>query len=99
MPMNDMPQPQTVLNLNQETIACLARQLWEQAGCPSGRDLEFWLAAERQLAQDTRPTDPPSASGGTDAPPARPVARAKKTRAPSAAAVPRPASRAKSKGR
>lgn len=33
-----------------EEIAELARQLWERAGQPIGRDLEFWLRAETQLA-------------------------------------------------
>jgi Protein of unknown function (DUF2934) len=35
------------------TIA-LARELWEKAGCPSGRDLEFWLEAERQIGDEDR---------------------------------------------
>jgi hypothetical protein len=30
-----------------------AHQLWEAAGKPDGRDQEFWIEAERQLAQDT----------------------------------------------
>jgi hypothetical protein len=29
-------------------IAARAYQLWEQAGRPAGRDLEFWLQAERE---------------------------------------------------
>jgi len=32
-----------------EEIAGLAYRLYEQRGCPQGCDLEFWLAAERQL--------------------------------------------------
>ncbi|WP_223970421.1 DUF2934 domain-containing protein [Bradyrhizobium sp. RD5-C2] len=28
-----------------------ARQLWEEAGRPAGRDLDFWLRAERELAK------------------------------------------------
>jgi hypothetical protein len=39
-------------------ISLLARQLWEEAGRPSGRDLEFWLRAETELmviAQDKTP--------------------------------------------
>jgi DUF2934 family protein len=27
-----------------------ARQLWEQAGRPEGRDMEYWLMAEEELA-------------------------------------------------
>ena len=29
----------------------MAYQLWEQAGCPDGQDLQFWLDAERHLLQ------------------------------------------------
>lgn len=32
-----------------EAIAERARQIWEKEGRPSGRDLEIWLEAERQL--------------------------------------------------
>ena len=35
--------------VNRDRIACLAFQLREKAGCPEGRDLEFWLAAETRL--------------------------------------------------
>ena len=28
-----------------------AKQLWEQAGRPTGRDLEFWLEAEREFRE------------------------------------------------
>jgi hypothetical protein len=30
-------------------ISCLAFQLWEKAGRPEGRDLEFWLGAEKHF--------------------------------------------------
>jgi hypothetical protein len=30
-------------------IQAFARQLWEQAGCPEGRDLEMWLTAESEV--------------------------------------------------
>jgi hypothetical protein len=36
-------------------ISRLAFQLWEKAGCPEGRDLEFWLGAEAQLLAPQRP--------------------------------------------
>ncbi|RZN16386.1 DUF2934 domain-containing protein [Bradyrhizobium sp. Leo121] len=29
-----------------------AHELWEQHGRPTGRDLEFWLQAERELSED-----------------------------------------------
>nr|WP_256576080.1 DUF2934 domain-containing protein [Bradyrhizobium sp. CCGUVB23] len=31
-----------------------ARELWEKAGCPSGRDLELWFEAERQIEDEDR---------------------------------------------
>jgi hypothetical protein len=30
-------------------VRARAYELWEQAGRPSGRELEFWLEAERQM--------------------------------------------------
>jgi len=33
----------------QDEIARLAKQKWQQAGCPKGRDIEFWKAAEKEL--------------------------------------------------
>jgi hypothetical protein len=37
---------------NQDEIRARARQLWQEAGRPAGRDLDFWLQAERELADD-----------------------------------------------
>ena len=34
---------------DEASVSRLAYQLWENAGRPVGRDLEFWLAAEAQL--------------------------------------------------
>ena len=34
-----------------DETSCLAFQLWEKAGCPEGRDLEFWLGAETYPAE------------------------------------------------
>jgi hypothetical protein len=42
-----------------EQISARARELWEKAGCPPDRDLEFWLAAEAQLRAERRPTSRP----------------------------------------
>jgi hypothetical protein len=28
-----------------------AKELWRQAGCPAGRDLEFWLKAEQEFRE------------------------------------------------
>ncbi|MBR1120865.1 DUF2934 domain-containing protein [Bradyrhizobium lablabi] len=38
-----------------EAIQRRARELWEQAGRPTGRDLEFWLQAERELERENDP--------------------------------------------
>ncbi len=35
--------------VDHNTIAHTAKGLWEKAGRPAGRDLEFWLSAESQL--------------------------------------------------
>jgi hypothetical protein len=40
---------------SRDGISCLAFQLWEKAGCPPGRDLEFWLGAETHLLAHQKP--------------------------------------------
>jgi hypothetical protein len=35
-----------------------AEKLWEEAGCPTGRDEEFWYRAEVEIAEEKEP--PPS---------------------------------------
>lgn len=35
--------------MDEASIGRLAYQLWENAGRPAGRDLEFWLAAEAEV--------------------------------------------------
>ena len=44
------------MNINIEALASgdseiddLALLLWEQAGCPAGREREFWLKAEDEI--------------------------------------------------
>jgi hypothetical protein len=37
---------------SKEEIRARARELWEQQGRPTDRDLEFWLQAERELADE-----------------------------------------------
>ena len=32
----------------------LAYQLWQEANCPSGQDLDFWLKAEQQLSAQSQ---------------------------------------------
>jgi len=40
------------MNDKENMIRERARRLWEEAGCPDGRDEEFWHAAERQIAEE-----------------------------------------------
>jgi hypothetical protein len=40
-----------------------AHELWEAEGCPEGRELEFWLQAERELAEAS---EVPPAGGDGD---------------------------------
>jgi hypothetical protein len=42
------------LAANGDGISCLAFQLWEEAGCPEGRDLEFWMGSETRLLAPQR---------------------------------------------
>jgi hypothetical protein len=37
---------------SKQEIRARAHDLWEQHGRPVGRDLEFWLQAERELSED-----------------------------------------------
>jgi hypothetical protein len=37
-----------------EKIAERAYQIWQESGCPDGRDREHWFQAEREL-RDARP--------------------------------------------
>ncbi|MCA6102540.1 DUF2934 domain-containing protein [Bradyrhizobium australafricanum] len=36
---------------SKQEVRARAHELWEQNGRPSGRDLEFWLRAERELSE------------------------------------------------
>lgn len=40
---------EATMKSDEATVSRLAYELWENAGRPSGRDLEFWLAAEATL--------------------------------------------------
>jgi hypothetical protein len=37
------------VRIKESEIGLVAYQMWEQAGHPAGRDLQFWLDAEAQL--------------------------------------------------
>lgn len=45
--MNHMPPHRTEHRF--EETSMLAYHLWQQANCPPGEDLKFWLQAEEQL--------------------------------------------------
>jgi hypothetical protein len=36
-------------NPTHQEIKSLAEKKWKLAGCPTGKDEEFWIAAEKQL--------------------------------------------------
>ena len=48
-----------VARRTRQEIEARARELWEQNGCPAGRDLEFWLQAEAEISR----RNPKEASG------------------------------------
>ncbi len=48
-----------------EDVARCAHQLWQDFGCPSGRDTEIWLQAERQLADTASNNNPNARSEST----------------------------------
>lgn len=51
------------MQVDSRQIAQRAYGLWEQAGRPAGRDLEFWLLAENQLQAERQPAhDSPPAT-------------------------------------
>ncbi|HKA08767.1 MAG TPA: DUF2934 domain-containing protein, partial [Gemmataceae bacterium] len=45
------PQPGAPMNgfTGEEEIRDLAYRKWEEAGCPTGDGMAFWLAAEQEL--------------------------------------------------
>lgn len=54
----------TIENLgtaDQASVSRVAYELWENAGRPAGRDLEFWLAAEAKLRAPQQPAHAPVA--------------------------------------
>jgi hypothetical protein len=46
-----------------DEISAQARQRWEQAGQPVGRDEEFWLQAERELRRRGEANAAPTVPG------------------------------------
>ncbi|HTL19005.1 MAG TPA: DUF2934 domain-containing protein [Patescibacteria group bacterium] len=49
---------------NQASVSRIAYELWENAGRPVGRDLEFWLAAEAKLRAAGMPRHGSAATNG-----------------------------------
>jgi len=45
-----------------------ARQLWEEDGRPEGRDMEYWLQAENELAPHSVAGEDDPADAGDEAP-------------------------------
>lgn len=40
------------MEINENSIRERAQWLWKEAGSPDGQDLDFWLQAERALADE-----------------------------------------------
>ncbi|RAU21628.1 hypothetical protein CU669_11630 [Paramagnetospirillum kuznetsovii] len=55
----------------------LAYRLWEEAGKPEGRDMDFWLMAEAQTAKPAKAKAAPKAKAK---PAAKPAAKPKATK-------------------
>jgi hypothetical protein len=49
---------------NRERIARLAREIWLSEGGKTGRDLEYWLRAERQVLAAGQPGKAPAKNEG-----------------------------------
>jgi len=51
-------EDQTYIELSRDAVTRRCLQLREAAGCPAGRDLEFWLQAELELISEYQSTHP-----------------------------------------
>src|SRR5688572_15610330 len=89
IPMNNT-QINNDSSIQSEQIQAKAHELWQKAGSPEGRDLEFWLAAEHELRRERE--DIRETQSGVATSPARSTpsgdepAAGKKTRASSSTA-------------
>ncbi|MEO7598445.1 MAG: DUF2934 domain-containing protein [Opitutus sp.] len=52
-------------------IAARSTELWQIAGSPVGRDVDFWLAAESELNRDREATSAAADDGAPSEDPAR----------------------------
>jgi hypothetical protein len=50
-----------------EQIACVAYSLWEQAGRPADRDMEFWTQAESRLKTSSTAVSEAASNGSAGA--------------------------------
>ena len=47
------------ITAREQRIRERAKQLWEEAGQPAGRDNGFWMEAESQIEAESQQTPPP----------------------------------------
>lgn len=82
-----------------EHILQKAYEIWKSEGCPTGRDMEHWLLAERELVKTTaKPKAKAKPAAKAKAKPvskAKPKPAAKAKAKPAAKAKPKPAAKAK----
>ena len=78
-----MSKNTTTTTTDEANVSRLAYQLWERAGRPSGRDLEFWLTAEAKVrvavSAETATVIPALAAQAKTPKPSRSVAGTRKT--------------------
>ncbi|WP_037471526.1 DUF2934 domain-containing protein [Sphingobium sp. DC-2] len=64
-----------------EAVKARAYRIWEEEGCPPGRDEDHWLRAEQAIAEETAPADSSAAGavpeGGSAASPQKAAPRRK----------------------
>lgn len=71
------------VRVQREEIAKLAKQIWESEGMQAGRDLDYWLRAERQLRSSRDPgSNLPSRQLATETETAEPRGTGKAIRLP-----------------
>jgi hypothetical protein len=68
---------ETPAQVSHEAIANLARQIWEREGRQPGRDMDYWLQAEREVRarQGRNPTSAPPTTSRTNKGPSSRVIR------------------------
>jgi hypothetical protein len=64
----------------EEEIKLIAYYLWEQEGCPDGRDCQHWIAAEAIWQEQQKPAKAAAAPQPKPQPKAKPAAKNTKKR-------------------